>query len=271
MTILLLFLLYLLIANPKIVANEIYNASIMWFSTLLPIMYPSFIIIDFLQNMPLINIISKLLYKPFKYIFHIYNEKSAFLILFSFICGSPASTKLIYNAYTNNEISKKEYQSLIYSFSFLSLPYTILLCNKFNINLLFYYLGIILLASILMHIINRKADVNSNAQLYKINYIELFFSSIKKNTQIVIEILGILVIFRVFIKLIFKNIIIYPFLEILGGMEVTNSQMIALAAMGFLGISEHLQILSIAKDINYSKLLFLRFYFSHIFILSFLK
>ncbi len=272
MTIILLFILYLLITNQKVVSTEIYNSTIMWFSTLIPIMFPSFVVIDFLQNMPLIDKISKFIYKPFKYIFNIKYKKSSFLILFCFICGSPASTKLIYNAYMNNEISKKEYQSLVCTFSFLSLPYTILLCNKFYINIYLYYLTIIILTIILMHIINNQNDIYEPTIIenkINIKYIDLLFESIKKNTQIIINILGILIIFRVLIKLFLNNIILYPFFEILGGMEVTNNQMIALAAMGFLGISEHLQIISIAKDLNYKKLFFCRLFFSVIFIISF--
>ncbi len=270
MTIILLLILYLLITNQDLVSKEIYNATIMWYQTIIPIMYPSFVVIDFLQNMPQINKICEIIYKPFKFLFNINYKKSSFLILFSFICGSPASTKLIYNAYLNKEISKSEYQSLVYSFSFLSLPYTIILCNKFNINIYIYYFGIIILAIILMHIINNNnicEDIN-NIKIEKTKYIDLFFNSIKKNTQIIIDVLGILIIFRVLIKLFFYNEILYPFLEILGGIEITKNQMIALAAMGFLGISEHLQIISIAKELNYKKLFFCRLFFSFIFIIS---
>lgn len=272
MTIILLFILYLLITNQKVVSIEIYNTTIMWFSTLLPIMFPGFIVIDFLENMPLIDMLCKAIYKPLKYIFNIKYKKSSFLILFSFVCGSPASTKLIYNAYLKNEISKNEYQNLICIFSFLSLSYTILLCNKFYINIFVYYLGIIMIAIILMHILNNKNDIDNtlkNEKIDKINYIDLFFNSIKKNTQIVINVLGILIIFKVLIKLFFYNETLYPFLEILGGMDVAKNQMIVLAAMGFLGISEHLQIIFIAKDINYKKLFFCRLLFSFIFIISF--
>ncbi|MDE5855936.1 MAG: hypothetical protein K2H06_02715, partial [Anaeroplasmataceae bacterium] len=139
MTIILLFILYLLIANPSIVASEVLNACQMWLTVLLPIMYPSFVVIDFIEHMPLVTKISKILYKPFKYIFHIHNEKSAFLILFSLLCGSPASTKLFQASYEKNEITKKECQNLICAFSTLSLPYTLMLCNTFSIFIPLYY------------------------------------------------------------------------------------------------------------------------------------
>lgn len=270
MTIILLFVLYLLIANPSIVAEEVVNACQMWFTVLLPIMYPSFVVIDFIEHMPLVTKISKILYKPFKFIFHIHNEKSAFLILFSLLCGSPASTKLFQSSYERNEITKKECQNLICAFSTLSLPYTLMLCNKFSIFIPLYYLALLFLASIWMHIFNKKEPSKNISNFEPISYLKFFFSSIQKNVRIVLQILGILIIFRVLIKVIFKNsIIFYPFLEILGGLQATIHPLIAVMSMGFLGISEHLQILSIAEDVPYTKLFFARVYFSLLGILSF--
>lgn len=269
MTIILLFVLYLLITNPTVVSKEVVNACQIWFSVLLPIMYPSFVVIDFIQHMPLISKISKILYKPFKYIFHIHNEKSAFLILFSLLCGSPASTKLFQASYERNEITKKECNNLICAFSTLSLPYTLMLCQKFSIIVPLYYVSFLVLAAIWMHLFNKKEPSKEVSSIEPISYLKFFFSSIQKNIQIVLQILGILIIFRVLIKIIFKNsLVFYPFLEILGGLQGTTHPLIATMAMGFLGISEHLQILSIAEDVPYTKLLFTRIYFSSLGILS---
>ena len=93
----------------------------------------------------------------------------------------------------------------------------------------------------------------------------------QKNIQIVLQILGILVIFRVLIHVIFQGEpVFYPFLEILGGLASTENSLIAGMAMGFLGISEHMQILSIAEDLPYPKLLFARICYSSLGCLSFL-
>lgn len=262
MTIILLFILYLLITNPSIVSKEVLDACQIWFTVLLPIMYPSFVIIDFIEHMPLVAKVSKIFFKPFQFLFHIHNEKSAFLILFSIICGSPASTKLFKASYERMEISKREYHNLICAFSTLSLPYTLLLCKQFAIIVPIYYASFLILASIWMHIWNKKEKIDSNITIEPISYLKFFFSSIQKNIQIILQVLGILVIFRVLIKILLQgDPIIYPFLEILGGMQMTTSPLIALMAMGFLGLSEHLQILSIAEDLSYPKLLFSRSYF----------
>lgn len=262
MTLLLLFILYLLISNPSVVSKEVFEACQIWFTVLLPIMYPSFVVIDFIEHMPLVSKVSKLFYKPMKFIFHIYNEKSAFLILFSLICGSPASTKLFKASYEQKEISKTEYHNLVCSFSTLSLPYTLLLCKKFAILVPLYYVCLCILASIWMHLWNKLEKIDTSNTLEAISYLNFFFTSIKKNIQIILQVLGILIIFRVLIKILLQgNPILYPFLEILGGMQTTSNPLIALLAMGFLGISEHLQILSIAEDLSYPKLLLSRSWF----------
>lgn len=271
MTLILLFILYLLIMNPDVVAKEVLASCEMWFSVLLPIMYQSFVIIDFIEHMPLINRISKILYKPMHYIFHIHNEKSAFLILFSLLCGSPASTKIFKASYEKYEINKREYHNLICAFSTLSLPYTLLLCQKFLIIIPLYYACLLFLAAIWMHIFNKKDAKESSKEMEPISYLKFLFSSIQKNIQIVLQILGILVIFRVLIHVIFQGEpVFYPFLEILGGLASTENSLIAGMAMGFLGISEHMQILSIAEDLPYPKLLFARICYSSLGCLSFL-
>ena len=270
MTIILLFVLYLLMTNPNVVSREVVNASYLWFSVLVPTMYPSFVILDMIAYMPLTNKICTLLYKPFRLIFHIQYKKSTFLILISLLCGAPASTKLIRSSYENHEISKKEYQNLICGFSTLSFPYTLMICSRLQISIVAYYFFLILLSILWMQVWNKKEkDIVEASSSYQKNYLEAFFNSVKKNIDILIHILGILVIFRVLITVLFKgDIIFYPFLEILGGLEITKNPCIALMAMGFLGISIHLQILYILEQFPYSKFLFSRILFSSLGLLS---
>lgn len=262
MTILLLFILYLLIVNPNIVATQVVEASRMWFFVLLPIMYPSFVVIDLIEHMPFVSKISKLLYRPFHFIFHIHHEKSAFLILFAILCGSPASTKIFKASYERKEISKTEYQNLVFAFSTLSMPYTLMLLKQFQIVVLLYYGAFLFLASLWMHFKNKKEPIPTHLDIEPIHYLKTFFNSIQKNIQIVLQVLGILIIFRVLIHVIFKGeILFYPFIEILGGLAMTTSPLIGLLSMGFLGFSEHLQIMYIADDIPYPKLLLSRIYY----------
>lgn len=269
MTIFLLFILYLLITNPTVVAQEVYQASILWFTVLLPTMYPSFVILDLIYYMPLIHKISLKLVKPFALLFNIHSSKGVFLILLSLLCGAPASTKLISTAYEQEEISKSEYENLICAFSTLSLPYTCLILKKLNFSILLYYSFFLLLSILWMKCFQKRKKITIQNTTFSKDYITLFFSSIKKNTDILFNILGILIIFRVLIRLIFpENFLLYPYLEILGGLNTTNTSWIILSALGFLGLSVHLQILSISKKFNYLKFLGSRILFSLLGLLS---
>ncbi|MDE5715688.1 MAG: hypothetical protein K2I42_06095, partial [Anaeroplasmataceae bacterium] len=83
--------------------------------------------------------------------------------------------------------------------------------------------------------------------------------------------LGILVIFRVLIKILFpSNFALSPYFEILGGLNTITQPWIAASALGFLGISIHFQILYIHKEISYFKFLSSRIFFLLVGIVVFL-
>lgn len=87
--------------------------------------------------------------------------------------------------------------------------------------------------------------------------------SIPKNTTIVLNILGILIVFRVLIGLFFDaSFLFYPYLEILGGFSQKPSPVIFYSALNFLGFSIHLQIYSIYSAISYRDFLFARLFFT---------
>lgn len=270
MTIFLIIVLFLLFTNPQIVSQEVYNASYLWFSVLLPTMYPSFVILDLIETMPLTQKLSKLLFPIFKFIFNINYQKSAFIIILSFLCGAPASTKVIKNCLERNEISKNEADNLICAFSFLSLPYTLLICNSIKVSLFLFYSLLTLISCIYMQLFNKKRTITLPISFEKKKLTQTFFNSLRKNIDIVINILGILVIFRVIIKLFFKeSFIFYPYLEILGGLaQNNNNSFVTLSALGFLGISIHLQIINI-YSIKYSKFFISRLPFLLLGVLAF--
>lgn len=263
MTIVLIIILVLLMTSPNIVAYEVMNATILWFTVLVPTMFPSFVTIDLIENMPLVKKISIWIYPVFKKIFKINSPKSAFIILLSLLCGAPASTKMIQNSLENNQISEKEAQNLICAFSTLSMPYTLMICRTNHISALLYYLLFLILAILWMQLTNKKEDITYHDSSLKTDYLKCFLNSIHKNTLILVNILGILILFKVLMGLLFKNEpIFYPYFEILGGLSKTNHKLIVLTSLGFLGFSVHLQIYSIFENLKYRKFLLSRIYFS---------
>lgn len=271
MTLILLWILFLLITSPQLVAQEVVSAAQIWFTVLVPTMYPSFVVIDMIENMPFIQRLSNWMFPVFKWLFHIHSPKSAFIILMSLLCGAPASTKLIQNSTSQQLISKTESENLICAFSTLSMPYTLMICQRNQLSIVLYYLLFGMLAAIWMWLFNKKEEKTKTPVLVTSSYLNCFLNSIQKNIQILVNILGILVIFKVLLKLIFQNeILFFPYFEILGGLSQTNHKLVVLTALGFLGFSVHLQIYSILEEFNYRKFLFSRIYFCLLGLLVFL-
>lgn len=261
MSILLFVVLVLLILNPSIVSEQVFITSSLWLTVLLPAMYPSLVCIDLLAQMPLISKLSKALFPLFRTLFNIQHERSAFIIVISILCGAPASTKVVQASLVNKEISEAEGTALICAFSYLSLPYSLLVCQNFHIPFYLFLPSILLLSMIWMHLFYKtKSSLESKKEQSEIHYASFFVHSIKDNFNIILNILGIMILFRVLISLTLStHSFLYPFLEILGGltsMEATPySKIIACSALGFLGFSVHLQIFSIKEDIPYFKFL----------------
>ena len=80
----------------------------------------------------------------FKGLLNISSPISLGLIISSILIGAPSSTILIINAIKNNQISKNEGYNIIYSFSMLSISYSIFILNKFNISILYLIIYILL-------------------------------------------------------------------------------------------------------------------------------
>lgn len=272
MTIILIIILILLLTNPNIVSYEVINAAKLWLFILLPTIFPSFVFIDLLSADKFINKLCERIYLILKPIFKINCPKSAYIILISLICGAPASTKLIKKNIDNKEITQNEGFNIICSFSTLSLPYTIFICNKIGINPIFYYVLFLLLATIWMNIFNKKeTPIIMESFVNESSFIDCFFESIKKNVEIALNILCIIIIFRVMISLTIKNnSFLYSFIEILGGHTQTNNKFIILSSLGFLSFSLHFQMLSIDKTLNYRKFLLSRLFFCSLGFLCFL-
>jgi hypothetical protein len=149
----------------------------------------------------------------------------------------------------------------------MSLAYTIFIFNIFDMPFYIYFIFSFLISSTIFYVINKKEDINYSYENIYDNYINTFFKAINKSTQTLFTILGIIVLFNILINLFFPSgFILYPFFEILGGInyikEKSLSFIFVIFALGFLGLSAHMQILSIKSDLPYYKFLIIRLIYS---------
>ena len=266
LAIILIIVFIMLILNPSISSLSILEVSKLWINNLVPILFPSLIIIDLLNNDKSIEILSHFLFPTFKKIFNIRYPKSSFIILLSFICGVPGSTKIIVDALTNNEIDSKEANNLIYSLSCFSLPYTIFILNKANLSIPLYFITFILFAIFTMQFLNKGDAKLTDRKTIKNPFFKNVITSVNKNINVLISILGIIMFFKIIINLFNINDYLYLFLEPLGGhnsfliLNINKKLKAAIIAssLSFLGISIHLQMYYVFDEIKYKNFLFFR-------------
>ena len=267
MLILYIFLFILILINPNIAKDSFLSSSILWFKSLVPVLYPSLLFIDMIMNEKTLLLVCNYLFKPFKYIFNINYPKSVLMIVLSVICGVPANVKAIDICISNNEISKEEGNNLIFAYSNMSLAYIIYLFNLFNMPFYIYLVSSFLLSSIIFYFLNNKEETKDFLPIISENRINTLFKSINKSTQTLFTILGIIVLFNILINLLFPSgFILYPLFEILGGInyikEKSLSFIFVIFSIGFLGLSVHMQILSIKSDLPYIKFVIIRLLYS---------
>jgi hypothetical protein len=267
MLILYIFLFILILINPNIAKDSFLSSSILWFKSLVPVLYPSLLFIDMIMNEKTLLLVCNYLFKPFKYIFNINYPKSVLMIILSVICGVPANVKAIDICISNNEISKEEGNNLIFAYSNMSLAYIIYLFNLFNMPFYIYLVSSFLLSSIIFYFLNNKEETKDFLPIISENRINTLFKSINKSTQTLFTILGIIVLFNILINLLFpRGFILYSLFEILGGInyikEKSLSFIFVIFSIGFLGLSVHMQILSIKSDLPYIKFVIIRLLYS---------
>jgi len=102
--ILLSIILIATILNSNIIIESSKEALSLWKNNIFPALFTIFIITDLLLNYEFINIISKIFYKPFYYLFR-FNKNELFIFLISILGGFPSSSKYTSKLYKNNEIS----------------------------------------------------------------------------------------------------------------------------------------------------------------------
>ncbi len=257
----------LLLFHPEISATCVITTSTIWLNKLVPILFPSFILIDFLSKNTHLEQIAISVFPLFKKIFKIRYYSSAIILILSFICGSPASTKFIKNALDNGDIDEKEAQSLLYSCSCLSLPYTLFILRLFHIFIPLYFLLFFLTVLCIMRLTSskKKTPNKKKQKKEKTNYLSTFFSSIQTNTTILFSILGIMIFFNILLTLFHCNKTIYCYFEILNGqhllLTLPHKYILFLipSSLSFLGIAIHLQILSVCPNLNYKLFFLIRF------------
>ena len=270
-----LFFLVNLIIYRNLVFDTVGFSLNIWITSLLPALFPFFIVSDILINYDVIKYFPKVIRNSIKYLFNV-SDNGLVIILLSMLSGFPSNARNIKNMYLDKKITKEEGEHLLY-FTHFSNPMFILgtIPLILNSNKISKYILIShYLANIILGICLRKYDrVNdSNTSNYKEdkhNFGLVLTTSIRKSLDSVLSILGTLTVFLIISTLLINffnldntsSLLVKSILELTSGLKELGSYnlldkyllIISSCILSFGGLSVHMQVINelVDTDISY--------------------
>lgn len=270
-----LFFLVNLIIYRNLVFDTVGFSLNIWITSLLPALFPFFIVSDILINYDVIKYFPKVIRNSIKYLFNV-SDNGLVIILLSMLSGFPSNARNIKNMYLDKKITKEEGEHLLY-FTHFSNPMFILgtiplILNSNKISkyiLISHYLANIILG-ICLGKYNRVNDSNnSNYKEDKHNFGLVLTTSIRKSLDSVLSILGTLTIFLIISTLLINffnldntsSLLVKSILELTSGLKELGSYnlldkyllIISSCILSFGGLSVHMQVINelVDTDISY--------------------
>lgn len=266
--------LILFIINRELVFNTVGFSLDIWITSVLPALFPFFVISDILISYDVIRYIPKVIKNLFKKLFNV-SDNGLVVIILSMLSGFPSNARNIKNMYNSNKISKKEGEHLLY-FTHFSNPMFILgtlvsiFLKKKELGLIIFishYLPNIIIGILLRKLNTNKLDTNYNNDINN-NFGLVLTKSIRKSLDSVFNILGALTVFLIISSLLinvfnFNNgisLLIKSILELTSGLKelsnfnLSNSYLVIASSciLSFGGLSVHMQVINELSDTDIS-------------------
>ena len=279
-----IILLIELFINKELIINTTHYSLNIWVTSIIPSLFPIFIISELLINYNIINYIPKFIKNIFKYLFNI-NDNELTIFLISLIAGFPSAsvnTKIMYD----KKLLNIDECNHILMFTHFGNPIFILT----TIGLIFFnneLLGIIIFIShylsnfilgILLRNFNNKRNINNKNNNFNINFGTIFINSIKHTIDTLLTILGTLTCFLIIGNILinrlnlsnYNSCILKGILEITMGIKelsilnIKDIYKVVLSTifLSFGGLSIHMQVIS---QICYTKIKYKYFLIGRIF------
>ena len=270
-----LFFLIEIILNRNLIFDTVGFSLNIWITSIIPSLFPFFVISDILNSYNVINYIPKIIKNIFKRLFNI-TDNGLFIFFISMLSGFPSNARNIKNLYKEKKITKEEAEHLLF-FTHFSNPMfilgtlvTIFLNNK-SLGLLIlisHYLPNFIIGFLIKKYNNPKDNYIINSNNNHNNFGIIFTKSIKSSIDSLLLILGTLTVFliisTVIINLLSLNttnsLLIKSILELTSGLKelstinFNNSTLVILSSciLSFGGLSVHMQVINELTDIDIS-------------------
>ena len=278
-------LLFSVLLNKQLVFDTITYSLNIWVNTLIPSMFPFFVISDVLINYNITKYIPKFIINIFSKIFNI-NKECVTIFFLSLISGFPSSARNIKNYYEKKLITLEEANHILLFTHFSNPVFILTTVAIFFLNnekygyiiLISHYLGNFIIGLILRN--NSTITIKNYTKYTTIcqNFSKTLINSIKSSIDTLLLILGTLTSFLILSAFIinlldlslYQGTIIKGILEMTMGLKelvllnIKDVYKVVIATMfiSFGGLSVHLQVISqiVDTDINYYNFLIARIY-----------
>lgn len=281
----LIILLFSCLIYKTLVFNTISYSLNIWVNTLIPSMFPFFVIADILINYGITNYIPNFITNILCKFFNI-SKTCASIFLLSLISGFPSSARNIKNYYKKGFLSLEEANHILLFTHFSNPMFILSTVAVFFLNnakygyviLLAHYLGNFIIGILIR---NKSTIDNKNYTKEKYicqNFSKVLINSIKSSIDTLLLILGTLTSFLIVSSFVieFFNFPLYAGAILKGILEITMGLkslsllnisdiykvVISTMFISFGGLSVHLQVISqiVDTDIKYIKFFVVRIY-----------
>lgn len=264
-------ILILIFLNKTLVSDTIISSFYIWFNTLVPSMFPMFVLSDILINYHFIDYIPKRVIWLIGRLFNI-SDAGVLVLLLSLISGFPTNAINIKSAYDMHLLSKDECEHLLLFNHFANPLFVLQTIGIFYLGNNFYGTIILIshiLSNIFIGILFRKRNYPTSN-----NYISsrqksqsfgnVLSSSIKKSINTLLMISGTVTLFLILSTLIsnifnlndYLSVMVKGILEMTMGLSnlaklsISDIYKVVFSVMfiSFGGLSIHLQVVSVLED-----------------------
>ena len=268
------FFLVELLVNRNIVFNTVGFSLNIWITSILPSLFPSFVLSDILNSYDIISYVPKYIKLFLMKIFNI-SDNGLFIFLISMLSGFPSNARNIRILYKEKKISKNEAEHLLF-FTHFSNPMfilgtlAILFLNNKSLGILIlisHYLSNFILGIMLRNLNTNYTNNNKDKTNYK-NFGIIFTKAIKNSIDSLLMILGTLTVFLIISTIIINlfnldsktTLLIKSILELTSGLKelslinFCNNTLVILSSciLSFGGLSVHMQVINELIDTNIS-------------------
>jgi len=280
-----IILLFSILTNKELVFDTITYSLNIWVNTLVPSMFPFFVISDILINYNITYYIPNFITNIFSCLFNI--SKTCVTIFFlSLISGFPSSARNIKNYYDKGLINLEEANHILLFTHFSNPMFILSTVSIFFLNnekygyiiLISHYLGNFIIGILLRN--HSKITIKNYTKENNVcqNFSKVLIGSISSSISTLLLILGTLTSFLIVSSFVIEylNLSLYPSAILKGILEMTmglkelsllnisDSYKVVLSTVfiSFGGLSVHLQVISQIVDTNikYSNFFITRIY-----------